>query len=184
MGYKMRYIPLRDGGFAMVDSEDYQKLMIFEWIEHKSKYTSYAYAKPTTLMKEIYPFLKHRGYRSKNYIGMPYLILGKKPGFLIDHEDHNGLNNQKSNLRHATNRQNNANQRILKKEFKGTYKVKEGKYRATCDGVYLGTFNNKDLAAKAYDLEAVKRFGKFAFLNFRKTLEDPKNEIHYLRKTH
>ena len=47
--------------------------------------------------------------------------------------------------------------------------------------IYLGTFNHKDFEIVDCDLEEVKRFGKFAYLNLRKTLEDPKNEIYYLK---
>ena len=155
----------------MVDGEDYPKLIIYEWFERKGKYSSYALAKVTPEMKEKFRFLRFRRWRSKQPIGMPYLIIGTKPGHIIDHKDHNGLNNQKLNIRHATNRQNSANQRKLQREFpfKGVYpSPTKGKYRAFCDHVYLGLFSDPVLAARAYDVEAMKKFGEFALLNFEK----------------
>ena len=49
--------------------------------------------------------------------------------------------------------------------------------------VFMGRFNQKDFMLDACELKEVKRFGKFAYINFRKTLESPKNEIHYLKKS-
>lgn len=83
----------------------------------------------------------------------------------LDHRDGDGLNNQRQNLRPATNRENQGNSPPKKgRRFKGAFPSSCG-FFARCAGKYLGHFNSELLAATAYNAEAVKVFGEFARLN-------------------
>jgi hypothetical protein len=93
----------------------------------------------------------------------------------VDHINHNGLDNRRSNLRLATPSQNNANQRPrqdarLTSKYKGVYYDKSrGRWAATIhvDGRTrgLGRYDTEDAAAAAYDHAAAEVWGEFALLN-------------------
>ena len=90
---------------------------------------------------------------------------------LTDHIDGDGLNNRRSNLRAATNRQNvrNSRSRAGTSQFKGVFR-QSGKWRVgiTVDGkkIHLGYFTDEVEAARAYDAAALQLHGEFARLNF------------------
>lgn len=90
----------------------------------------------------------------------------------VDHIDGDGLNNRRNNLRIATHAQNIANQKVSKNNSTG-YKgvVKDGnKYRARIghkgQDIHIGVYPTAELAARAYDEQALRLFGEFARLNF------------------
>jgi hypothetical protein len=111
-------------------------------------------------------------------IGMHHEIMGSMG---IDHEDENGLNNQRTNLRPANSIQQNANR---SKVATASGKAPTSKYKGVSSHNYgrgwiaqikinkkkkhLGYFSlDREVdAAKAYDAAAVLYFGKFAKLNF------------------
>lgn len=100
-------------------------------------------------------------------------IMGFPEGKQIDHIDRNGLNNQRDNLREATQSQNSANKpktKRSKSRYKGVYKHQNcDKYRVQfmCNRMLIqgGYFINEDEAALKYNELAVKHFSEFAFLN-------------------
>ena len=101
----MKEIELSRGMTALVDDEDFEYINQFKWSAHKdgkTKNTFYA----TGHGKRI------NGKRASTSIHM--FVMGKKQGFVIDHIDGNGLNNQKSNLRFVTHRGNGQNLHIEK----------------------------------------------------------------------
>lgn len=161
---------------CLVDDEDYEYLNKFKWGVVKRKNTFYA--SRTQHYKD--------GSRKKMML-IHRLILGlSDPKIFVDHVDHNGLNNQKSNLRICTNQENQRNTSLNNKKtlnssskYKGvSWYKRDNKWRANiCVGkdVYLGSFINETDAAKAYDRAALKYFGEFACLNFPELLENYKD---------
>jgi hypothetical protein len=95
-------------------------------------------------------------------------------GMEVDHQDGDGLNNRRSNLRICTHQNNSRNMRRHRdsaSRFKGVswwktrqiwraYIVVDNKQKG------LGYYNNDTDAARAYDAAAKKLFGEFANLNF------------------
>ena len=105
-----------------------------------------------------------------------YFYYGKLPeeNFVIDHIDGDGMNNKISNLRKCTKKQNSYNRKLNKNNktgFKGVYK-RGNKFLATINHNQkpreIGRFSCPKEAAKAYDKEAIKCFGEYAKLNFKR----------------
>jgi hypothetical protein len=93
----------------------------------------------------------------------------------IDHKNHNGLDNQRENLRPANASLNMANRRKLRKAnfsspFKGVCYAPSAwptkPWLAGCAHKYIGRFTTEIEAALAYDQAARELFGPFAKTNF------------------
>jgi len=163
-GYSFRRIPLSQGKFAIVDPDDYPGLSKCRWYAARNKGTFYAVT----------------GWWSKSdkkniKIKMHRAIIDVPEGFVVDHINHNGLDNRKANLRLATFAQNARNSRRRQNcsGYKGVCFTKNrGKYRAVIwhnnKRIHLGYFNSPHQAAKAYDTAAKKYHKDFAVLNFDK----------------
>lgn len=82
----------------------------------------------------------------------------------VDHRDGNGLNNSRSNLRIATQSQNNGNRGVQNNNRLGVKGVRaqRGKFVARFRQKHLGTFDTPELAYAAYLETAKKYFGEFA----------------------
>jgi hypothetical protein len=144
-GYPFRKIPLTQGQFAIVDPEDFDHLNQHKWYARKAGRTFYA-VRSVSKEGHISTVQMHRQI--------------KKPpdGYVIDHENHEGLDNRKVNLRPATPAQNTWNSIILPKKGSSKYRgVKfnkaNGKFRASINvngkRIHLGYFDNEIDAAKA-----------------------------------
>lgn len=107
----------------------------------------------------------------RKLISMTSLLIETGKGEEVDHKDLNKLNNQRKNLRKATHGQNRANiPGWAKSGYKGVYPQgnkwesairKDGKY------IYIGSFDTKEEAARAYDEKAKELHGEFAKTNFK-----------------
>jgi hypothetical protein len=91
----------------------------------------------------------------------------------VDHEDHNGLNNRRNNLRSSPGLGNKQNRRKPRTGTTSNYKsvcLSKGKFAASIEvqskNTHLGYFESEVEAAQAYDAAARKHFGKFAAVNF------------------
>jgi hypothetical protein len=163
-------IPLTQGKEALIDEVD-SDLMRFKWSTIKSRGFPrlYGYRKG----------LKIDNQQTVN-IYMHRIILERKLGRILnpdemtDHIDHNGLNNQRDNLRVVTCSLNNRNSR---KGFEKTSQYKgvvwdksRSKWmsRININGhdKYLGRFTDEVDAAKAYDEAAKIHYNEHANLNF------------------
>lgn len=97
-------------------------------------------------------------------------VLNRKleKGEKVDHEDRNGLNNQRYNLRLANNSQNIANAKTRIDSKLGVKGVRKSgnrfEARITYNGTqeYLGMFRTPEDAHAAYCKAAVEHFGEFA----------------------
>jgi hypothetical protein len=155
-GLTMKEIILSQGKVALVDDEDYEYLNQWKWCAVKSRYTFYA---SRGIMRDG-KWTSERMHR---------VILNPRERELIDHRDHDGLNNQKSNLRICTNGQNQMNKRPASATgYKGVYKD-FGKYKASIEfnnkRLLLGVYRTPEEAALAYNEAAKKYHGEYANLN-------------------
>lgn len=89
----------------------------------------------------------------------------------VDHIDHNGLNNQKSNIRNCTRQQNQGNKICKhKSNYKGVYfdrKYIKASIQFNHKSIHIGNFKTEYDAAVAYDKKAKLLFGDFAYTNFK-----------------
>ena len=111
---RIREIPLTQGKVAFVDAADYEWLNQWKW----------------------YALLNQHGYHTwyawrrdkRNMLSMHRQIMGTAPE-LVDHVNRDGLDNRRSNLRPATARTNQLNQRKhidSKNPYKGIFHAGRG----------------------------------------------------------
>lgn len=164
----MKTVPLHGklarGRVALVDDEDYDLVMQYRWYVIESLPEGRRPCGPYAATRKG---PKGGGHTTR----MHCLIMGAKG---IDHRDHNGLNNQRYNLRLATHTQNMRNMRSHQgtaSSYKGvSWHSEKCKWRA---GIklnnrtrHLGYFFSEAEAAYAYDAAAREHFGEFACVNF------------------
>jgi hypothetical protein len=152
-----QFVPLSRGLVAQVDDKDLPLVEGLKWHALRSG--------------------GHAGYYAGShgpdgYVYMHRVILGPG-GPHVDHINGDGLDNRRSNLRHATPSQNGANSgpRRGTSRFKGVgFDRARGKWKAAIkiNRVHnnLGRFDNEEDAARAYDAAAVVAWGEYAYLNF------------------
>ena len=158
----MKEIPLTKGTTALVDDADYEYLSQFKW------YNSGAYA-----VRKVVVEGKQVIHNMQSYV-----MADTTTGFIVDHIDRNPLNNQRSNLRLCTQRQNmcNAKRTTGPSGYRGVgyYYDKRGnkpprwQVNIVLNGKrkFLGLFDNAEIAARVYDIAAKELHGEFAVLNF------------------
>lgn len=153
-------IPLTQGKSALIDAADYGLIAPYRWhaVRVPSRNSERWYAATCVNNKRVY---MHR------------LLMGF-PAQKVDHENHDGLDNRRSNnLRLATNSQNSCNQRHMReKQFRGVY-ASWGNHgwsaRVYKDGksvFWKKGFKTAEDAARAYDEQARIHHGEFAYQNF------------------
>lgn len=150
---------------VFVDETDYQHFRLWEyrWCRYVGK-TNITYARTTKDDKKIF---LHR-----LIVG----LLDSPRSVCVDHIDHNGLNNVRSNLRITDQRGNNRNKRksLTKTSscFKGVtwVKIESNPWWARIQmperiNKSLGYYPTEVEAAQAYNEAATELFGEFACLN-------------------
>lgn len=163
----MKIIPLHgkrgNGKNALVSDEDYESLIKYRWT-----LDSYGYALRSA----------HKDLGKGKTISMHRQVFGSTDAFRIDHIDRNSLNNQRENLREATqtqNLQNRGEQSNNTSGYKGVcYLTANGHQRRKrwiaqikIDGKQkrIGYFHTAKEAALAYNDAASSHFGEYAYLN-------------------
>lgn len=154
-----KQIPLTQGKFALVDDADFEWLRQWRW--------RYFHAGNGYAGRQV------KGDGKATNILMHRLILDCPKGMEIDHIDHDGLNNQRANLRLATHAENMRNRSLHKNNSSGFTGVRfqpennlHRPWRAAIkiDGKtkHLGMFASPEDAHEAWKKAAVAVFGAFA----------------------
>lgn len=145
------YIPLKNDEFAVCDVDRFDEVNKYTWRKDNRGYVVCTIKyKPKAIHRYLYPEWK-----------------------MIDHVNHNKLDNRSCNLREVTKSQNAMNsraQKINKTGYKGVYfNKRDRKYRAQIKhnkkGICIGLYNTPEEAAEAYNKKAKELFGEYACLN-------------------
>lgn len=129
--------------YATIDLEDYDEVRNYSWCAAKGGKTFYARTRIT----------KDDG--SKTTIDMHNVLMGPAPqGKTIDHDNHDGFDNRRSNLSFKTDQEQNLHRMIYGAvPFHGVVPV-GSRFRASINingrMKYLGTFDSPEDAARAY----------------------------------
>ncbi len=154
----MLKIKLTQDKFALIDASDRELINQYEWWAWYTGHAWYAVSYIQNKSQSMHRFI----------MGLKW-----KDGRCVDHINHNGLDNRRSNLRIATHSQNMHN--IISKQgssqYKGVvFKSELRKWTAQIKVgnkiVHLGCFAQESDAAKMYDKIAIKEWGEFAYTNF------------------
>ena len=156
--------------YAKVDPSNYKRLRKYEWLSKKGKNSFYARRRVPT---------GKGGKQTLVYMHQEVIKVAK--GMLVDHINHDGMDNREANLRAATHSQNLYHRKkgsgTTQSKYKGIYwRKKNRKWQALITfekkRIYLGFFRSEIDAAKAYDHAAIKYHGEFASLNFPQSRSD------------
>lgn len=145
-------IPLPNGKFAIVDDEDYERVSAFNW--HTARKSN-----------------GHSDYAVSN-VKMHRLIMDAPKGFMVDHINHDTLDNRKANLRLCTNAQNqqNTHSRGGSSRYRGVSFIKRrqrwhGQFMYEGRSYFCGSWATEEEAARAVDKKRKEVCGEFANLN-------------------
>jgi hypothetical protein len=150
-----RWIPLTKGHFALVDEADFAEVSKRNWHFGKG-------------------YAKTKDGETGEIVSLQAFLMRPPPGFEVDHENRDGLDCRRSNMRiatHAQNAQNNARRRHNKSGFVGVHwdaRTKRWAAQAAASGkhAFLGRFDTAEEAARARDAWVKIHHGPFASLNF------------------
>ena len=146
----------KDEFWVFIDAQDFEIVSRYRWNIDKEGY--------------VYSPINNG---KKTQLRLHRLILEPPDNMVVDHINHNPLDNRRSNLRVCTARENSRNKRKWKidgqSKYKGVVPLKHGKFRANIycleERIYIGVFDTEIEAAKAYNEKAKELFGEFAKLN-------------------
>lgn len=164
----MKVIPLTKGYFTIVSDESYDALRAHKWCSSVNPISNRVDA-------------VRRCHETGKIISMPRQIMGlkRKDGLVVDHINHDSLDNRISNLRVCTQSQNCLNTSSRKNStsmFLGVTRAIRGNYvfwRATIRvnkklmslGYFKYTDEGERQAAEAYNKAALIHYKEFANLN-------------------
>ncbi len=147
-----------DGARFAIDTDDIAALGVSRWYvfasrSQRCKYVAKRENDRTTLL--------HR------------LLMDAPKGLTVDHEDGNGLNDRRYNLRLCTYGENRFNSHHPKRSatgYRGVYLTNDGRFKVmislSTKKTYLGTFDDPIEAARVFDAAAFAHRGRFTQLNF------------------
>jgi hypothetical protein len=147
---------------VLVDDEDFEELNQFKWGVQKEKNTFY-------VKRMVWIGNKRTSVKMHRFI----MKLKEGNKLVVDHINHNGLDNQKSNLRVCTSLQNNWNATSAKNsssKYLGVSWYRAGnkwhsQIRINGNVKHLGFFAKELDAAVAYDVAAIINRQEFVNLN-------------------
>lgn len=168
----MRSIPLgfskarkHFGLTVLVDDSDYEQLSKYNWNAKWDDHSRTFYAQRASKTKD--------GRRTT--VAMHRQILGITSNRKVDHENGDGLDNRRENLRMCSDQQNCMNRRKQRTKTSSAFKGVSW-HRRQCKWVayisinsrreQIGSFTSEKAAARAYDRLALQYFGDFARTNF------------------
>ena len=158
-----KILSLLRGQTTRVDDSDYPYLAQFRWRLNSAGYA----IRSEQRGGRVFVVCLHRQ------------LLGARRGQVVDHIDHDKLNNTRANLRIITQQENLRYRRCFgnnRSGFKGVTR-QHGKWhpRITVDSqiLHLGFWGDPETAARVYDAAALQLFGDYALLNFPDHLPDP-----------
>lgn len=155
----MKEIELTQGYKALVDDEDFERVNSFKWHVHfKSKERKCPYAQHT-----------YSENGKKKTVDMHRVVLNLSGSAQVDHEDRNGLNNQRRNLRAATHSQNQHNKSTPRNNTSGhkgvSWKKDVGKWQVrimlNSKHMHIGVYTEKQDACDAANAATLKHHGEF-----------------------
>jgi hypothetical protein len=157
-----REIPLTQGQVAQVDESDFLYLSQWKWHAMWSGDMHSYYGVRTVNKLKVTTILMHR------------VILNAQPGQLVDHINHQTLDNRRSNIRLCLPSGNTFHRRKSKNNtsgFIGVYWDGDrrrwiSRIRVNGKIIRLGRFTDKREAAWERDCVAKQVHGEFAVLNF------------------
>jgi AP2-like factor (euAP2 lineage) len=113
--------------------------------------------------------INNSGYaQSSEGVLMHRLIINVKSNEIVDHKNHNRLDNRIENLSITTpsaNAHNRTKKHNASSKYYGVYKTKNNTYRSYVKRIYLGTYKDEIMAAQAYNCKAKELYGDNANLN-------------------
>lgn len=153
----MKEISLTKGMTALIDDEDFDKVKEFKWYAHESRPGKFYARSDFPGRKRVF---LHR-----------FIMNIDDPKIQVDHIDGNKMNNTRSNLRLATNQENNRNQHKLKSNNTSNYRGVSFNKQSNKFEAYiklpnkkkknLGLFEKVEDAAKAFDIAAKEIYGTY-----------------------
>jgi hypothetical protein len=164
MSENTKLIPLSQGKFAIVDAADYEELAQFKWCVRRDRRAWYAGRNIKRDDGRRATILMHRA------------ILNPSADMFVDHINHDGLDNRRTNLRVCTQSENQRNCKSragATSKFLGVHWHKQmlkwqARIRINGQQFHLGLYADEEAAARAYDVAACEHFGEFANPNFPK----------------
>jgi AP2 domain-containing protein len=153
----MKTITLTKGLTALVDDSDYAWLSQYKWCADSDGYA----------------VRSERTNGRKHNVSMHRLIMNAQPGQEIDHKDWNKVNNQRVNLRFASETENRHNTPLSSRNtsgYKGVswykrHKKWEARIKIGKRNIRLGLYQSKEDAARAYNAAALEFIPDFAYIN-------------------
>ncbi len=163
----------------LIDEEDWEKVSQHKWcIDATARRNSRGgfYAKTSILHPDggWYDNPTSGRGRRRTSMFLHRFLMNPPPGYMVDHINHNGLDNRRENLRICTRVENGRNRLPSKKTASGYKGVRrngsdncwQAKINIDKKQTYIGSFATAEEAALAYDKVAIKEHGEFACLNF------------------
>lgn len=155
--------PRHGDTYFFIDGEDFEKIKNFNWNLNGSSKSNVSYVRAHWVKNN-----------KKCSILLHRLITDCPADMIVDHKDHNPLNNCRDNLRICTRSNNGMNMikpaYAITSSYKGVFYNKRIKRYIAQIGhrsseSYIGCFKTELAAAKAYNIKARELFGEFALLN-------------------